>query len=54
MKTLADYKQEIEKATTGDELHSISYDAFKNDKSDILDRKSISNQVDTLCIIRGF
>jgi hypothetical protein len=52
MKKLSDYKKEIAKATSKDELHAISYEAFSSDESEISNNKSLSNKIDTLCVIR--
>ena len=52
MKKLSDYKKEIEKATSKDGLHALSYEAFLSDESEISNNNSLSNKIDTLCVIR--
>lgn len=61
MKTIEDYKQEIKKAKTKEELHQISYEAFIADSKCTLDvmvkeiggkARSLSGKVTKLCIKR--
>lgn len=59
MKTLSEYKQQTSKATTKEELHEISYEAFIQDAAPIdsavfcgAKPRTLSDKVDALCIKR--
>lgn len=50
--TLAEYKTEINKATTKEELRQISYKAFLQDNNALKGKRSLYDKVITLCINR--
>ena len=50
--TLAEYKEEIKKATTREELRQISYKAFLQDESAMRGKRSLWDKVVTLCVER--
>lgn len=50
--TLAEYKAEIKKATTKDELRQITYKAFLEDDDALKGKQSIYDKVINLCIKR--
>ena len=49
---ISDYKNEIAKATTKDELSKISYKAFLQDDAALKGKRSLYNLVITACIKR--
>lgn len=52
MKTFAEYKAEIKKATTKEELRQISYKAFLQDENALRGRQSLYDKVINLCVKR--
>lgn len=50
--TLAEYKSEIKKATTKEELRQISYQAFLQDENALKGKRSLYEKVITMCINR--
>ena len=50
--TLAEYKEEIKKATTREELRQISYKSFLQDESAMRGKRSLWDKVVTLCVER--
>lgn len=50
--TLAEYKTEIKKATTKEELRQISYKAFLQDENALKGKRSLYEKVITMCINR--
>ena len=50
--TLAEYKVEIKKATTKEELRQITYKAFLQDENALKGRQSLYEKVITMCINR--
>lgn len=50
--TLAEYKAEIKKATTKEELRQIAYKAFLQDENALKGKRSLYEKVITLCINR--
>lgn len=50
--TLAEYKTEIKKATTKEELRQITYKAFLQDENALKGKRSLYEKVITMCINR--
>lgn len=50
--TLAEYKTEIKKATTKEEIRQISYKAFLQDENALKGKRSLYEKVITMCINR--
>ena len=50
--TLAEYKAEIKKATTKEELRQITYKAFLQDENALKGKRSLYEKVITMCISR--
>ncbi len=50
--TLAEYKAEIKKATTKEELRQIAYKAFLQDKNALRGKQSLYDKVINLCVKR--
>ena len=48
--TLAEYKAEIKKATTKEELRQITYKAFLQDENALKGKRSLYEKVITMCI----
>ena len=49
---LAEYKAEIKKATTKEELRQITYKAFLQDENALKGKRSLYEKVITMCISR--